>query len=172
MRTASVPGQRPAARARPHRRGLRRLLLAALLAFPLAPATAAEAYRLGPLVIEQPWSRATAPGTPVGAGYLVIRNEGEADDRLVGARSPVASRVTLHRSVEADGVARMEHQGAGIPIPAGATVRLAPGGYHLMLMQLEKPLEKGGRVPVTLRFEHAGTIGIELEVRAMTAGVE
>lgn len=126
----------------------------------------------GTLRIEQPWSRATAPGTPVGVGYLVIANDGAEDDRLIGAGSPIAARVTVHRSVEQDGVTRMQHQDEGIPIPAGETVALAPGGYHLMLMQLERRLEKGDTVPLTLRFEHAGAIEVELEVRGLTAGVE
>ncbi len=151
---------------------LRRCLGLALLALSFIVPAWAQDYRLGALVIEDPWSRATAPGMPVGVGYLVIRNTGDSDDRLVGARAPVAGRVMLHRSVEEEGMTRMEHQGGGIAIPAGATVALAPGGYHLMLMQLERALDKGEHVPLTLRFERAGTIEVELEVRAMTAGVE
>ena len=151
---------------------LPRCLALALLALSFAAPAWAQDYRLGALVIEDPWSRATAPGVPVGVGYLVIRNTGEKDDRLVGAQAAIAGRVMLHRSVEEEGMTRMEHQGSGIAVPAGATVALEPGGYHLMLMQLERALEKGEQVPLTLRFEHAGTIGIELEVRAMTAGVE
>lgn len=150
----------------------RHALLAALLAaLPLVSA-AAQDYRLGSLRIEQPWSRATAPGAPVGVGYFVLVNEGAVDARLVGGASPVAGRVMLHRSVEADGTARMEHQHHGVVVPAGGRVAFAPGGYHLMLMQLQRPLEKGDRVPVTLEFERAGTVEVELEVKGLTAGVE
>jgi copper(I)-binding protein len=78
----------------------------------------------------------------------------------------------VHRSVEEDGVTRMEHQEDGVPIPAGASLAFAPGGYHLMLMQLDRRLEKGDSVPLTLRFERAGAIETELEVRGLTAGVE
>lgn len=146
------------------------LAVLALLAL-AGPARAADDGS-GALRIEQPWSRATAPGAAVGVGYLVIVNEGARDDRLLGGETPVAGRVTLHRSVEEDGTSRMEHQDEGIPVPAGERVVLEPGGYHLMLMQLGQRLEKGDSVPLTLRFERAGAIEVELEVRGLTAGVE
>lgn len=155
---------------RPPVRPLSRVFVLALLLF-VGPAWAGDDDSAS-LRIEQPWSRATAPGTPVGVGYLVIVNEGDEDDRLVGAASPVAERVTVHRSIEEDGVTRMEHQEDGIAIPAGDSVALAPGGYHLMLMQLDERLEKGDSVPLTLRFERTGTIEVELEVRGLAAGVE
>lgn len=156
----------------PH--SLIRSLTPILVSAVLMSAVPARAGDAGPdsLRIEQPWSRATAPGTPVGVGYLVIANDGDEDDRLIGAGSPIAARVMVHRSIEEDGVTRMEHQDEGIPIPAGGSVALAPGGYHLMLMQLERRLEEGDTVPLTLRFERAGAIEVELEVRGLTAGVE
>ncbi|MDX1609285.1 MAG: copper chaperone PCu(A)C [Halofilum sp. (in: g-proteobacteria)] len=147
------------------------VLVMLLAGLPLLPA-AAQDYRLGPLRIEQPWSRATAPGAQVGVGYFVLVNEGETDARLVAAAAPVAGRVTLHRSVEADGVARMEHQRDGVVVPAGGRLAFQPGGYHLMLMQLARPLAEGDRVPLTLEFEQAGTVAVELEVKGLTAGVE
>lgn len=149
-----------------------RSLVCALLACVVAGPGPAQGDSLGPLRIEDPWSRETPPGAPVGVGYLSITNAGAADDRLVAADSPRAARVTLHRSIEAEGTARMERQHDGIAIPAGATVTLAPGGYHLMLMQLEQPLREEERVPVTLHFERAGTIEVELEVRDIAAGVD
>jgi copper(I)-binding protein len=149
-----------------------RLPIGLLLAFALVQSVLAHDYQIGNLHIEHPWSRATAPGTAVGAGYLEIRNEGEREDRLIGAMSPVAGRVMIHRSVERDGTTTMEHQHHGVAIPAGGEVVFAPGGYHLMLMQLEERLEKGDRVPVTLEFERAGTIEVELDVKGMTEGLE
>lgn len=154
----------PLARPLPH------VLLSVVLAFTGAAWAGDEGK--GALRIEQPWSRATAPGAPIGAGYLAIVNEGDENDRLISAESPAAGRVMMHRSIEADGTTRMEHQKDGIVIPAGESVALAPGGYHLMLMQLENRLEKGDTVPLTLRFERAGAIEVELEVRGLTAGVE
>lgn len=152
---------------------------AAILAHVLLPvallslaAIVAAQTRVGPLQIDWPWSRATPPGATVAAGYLRISNDGEQPERLVGARSPLAQRVTIHRSVESDGTTRMLHQEDGIPIPAGGSVELEPGGYHLMLMWPVRPFDKGDRVPVTLLFERAGPVEIELHVRALTAGVE
>ncbi|MDZ7748418.1 MAG: copper chaperone PCu(A)C [Halofilum sp. (in: g-proteobacteria)] len=103
----------------------------------------------------------------MGAAYLVIVNTGDAPDRLVAASTPVAARTQLHRSVEVDGESRMVHQAEGVPVPAGATVRFAPHGYHVMLMGLERRLEAGDRVPLMLRFERAGRIELEVPVRAL-----
>ena len=134
----------------------------------LVPAAAADDDTLGDLRIEHAWSRATPPGTPVGVGYLVIANDGEEADRLLGAQSPVAARVQLHRSIKRDGMSTMKHQDNGVAIPPGGQVTLEPGGYHLMLMQLDAPLETGDRVPVTLRFRRAGEVTVELAVRPLT----
>jgi copper(I)-binding protein len=124
----------------------------------------------GELRIERPWSRVTPPGTPVGAGYMTIVNSSDEPDRLVGAESPAAGRVQIHRSVKEDGQSSMVHQKDGVVVPAGGRVEFRPGDYHLMLMQLSEPLEEGARVPVTLRFERSGAVRIELVVRALTAG--
>lgn len=149
--------------------------MTALLAFILsaafsAPLLADDADTIGGLRIEQPWSRVTPPGTPVGAGYMTIVNTGDGADRLVAAESPAAGRVQIHKSVKKDGKSSMVHQKDGVAVPAGERVQFRPGGYHLMLMQLEDPLEKGERVPVSLDFERAGRIEVELEVRALAAG--
>jgi len=148
-------------------------VIAAVAALMLTAAVAAaDDAHAGSLRIEDAWSRATPAGSRVGVGYLRIVNDGEHADRLIGASSSAAGRVMVHRTVEADGTTRMEHQSDGVAIPAGARVTLEPGGYHLMLMQLEQPLGKGDRVPVTLTFEHAGPIEVELAVRGMTEGLE
>lgn len=151
---------------------LRRPTVAAVLAATLAlaaPVTAGPG-EAGNLRVEAPWARATPPGTPVGAGYLEIVNEGDAADRLLGASTPAAARVQLHRSVERDGTTTMVHQPDGVTVPAGGRRRFSPGGYHLMLMGLTEPLEAGERVPLTLRFERAGAVDIELQVRPLDAG--
>jgi hypothetical protein len=127
-------------------------------------------YRVGDLAVRDPWSRATPPGTPMGAGYMEIVNEGDRPDRLIGARSPAAREVQLHLSIEEDGTTRMERQRDGVLVPAGASVVFAPGGYHLMLMGLHERLRDGERVPVTLEFAQAGTIEVELAVRPLAGG--
>lgn len=105
---------------------------------------------------------ATGPRAPAGAVFLTIVNEG-GDDTLLGVASDAAARAELHDTEVADGIAKMRPV-ASVPIPADATVVLAGGGLHVMLMGLTAPLTDGGAVPLTLRFEHAGTIPLEVPV--------
>jgi copper(I)-binding protein len=142
------------------------------LAFALVVAAlpvSAHDYTLGDLKIGHPWSRATPPSAKVGAGYLSIANRGGAPDRLVSAVSSVAGRVEIHEMKMDAGVMRMRELAQGLALPAGETVALRPGGYHLMLMDLRAPLREGTPVPVTLVFERAGRIEVELKVEAPTA---
>ncbi|MFT4013441.1 MAG: copper chaperone PCu(A)C [Paracoccus sp. (in: a-proteobacteria)] len=124
---------------------------------------------LGDLVISRGYGRATPPHAPVGTGYLSIQNQGRVPDRLLGAESPAAGRVEIHRMAMRDGVMRMRPLPKGIEIPAGATVDLRPGGAHLMLMALKAPLVEGARLPVKLRFERAGRIEVQLAVGPLDA---
>lgn len=112
--------------------------------------------------VEQPWSRPTAPGVGVGVGYMVIVNPGKAD-ALIAASSPVAERVELHLTQFEGGMMRMRQVGR-VELPAGATVRLEPGGLHMMLIGLKQPLAEGAAVPLVLRFEKAGEVRVELKV--------
>lgn len=144
-------------------------LAALLLAVVVTVAQAAE-VRVGDLVIEAPWSRATPAGAGVGAGYMVIRNEGTVADRLVGGAAPFAGRVEIHEMAMQEGVMRMRPLADGLAIPAGGSVTLEPGGYHVMFMQLTEPLVEGERRRASLAFEHAGEVEVELEVRSMAAG--
>ena len=116
--------------------------------------------------IEDPWSRATAPGAKVGAGYMKITSG--AADRLVGASTPAAQRVELHVTMKEGDVMRMREVKA-YDIPAKGGFELKPGGAHLMLVDLKAPLKEGTKVPVTLRFEKAGEVKVELQVRALGA---
>lgn len=146
---------------------LGRVAAVLLLCFSL-PAVAQE-YRAGPLTIERPWSRATPPAARVGAGYLVITNGGAAADRLLSASSPAAGRVEVHEMRMDGGVMRMRELAQGLAIPPGATVELKPGGYHLMLMELPAPLAAGSSVPMSLVFERAGRVDVELKIEASTS---
>jgi copper(I)-binding protein len=141
-----------------------RRLLPLLLAALALPAPARE-FPLGSLVIDHPWSRATAPGMPMGVAYLSIRNRGKDSDTLIGANSPAASRVEMHETSIVDGMARMRPL-SEIAIPPGATVRIQPGGIHLMLVDLKLALERGATVPLVLEFRHAGKITVQLEIEA------
>ncbi len=110
------------------------------------------------------WARATPPGVSVGAAYLTITG-GSESDRLLGADTDRASMVQLHTVEESNGVAAMR-QVDGVPVPAGGQVVLAPGGTHIMLMGLSKPLVAGETFPLQLRFENAGEQVVQVTVRA------
>jgi copper(I)-binding protein len=157
----------------------RRATLAAALLLPL-PALAqhgtgahaeraqhSPAARAGDITIETPWTRA-AGANANGAGFMTLRNSGTAPDRLVSAASPVARVVELHTHIREGEVMRMRPV-PDIPIPPGQTVRLQPGGLHVMLIGLTRPLERGQQVPVTLRFETGGEVTVMLEVQAAGA---
>ncbi|MDN3562891.1 copper chaperone PCu(A)C [Paeniroseomonas aquatica] len=152
------------------RRTLLRAVLmtgAAFVSLPfLGAPVAAHDFRAGDLAIDHPWTRAVGAAAPTAAGYMVIRNTGAAPDRLVSAETPRAARIEMHEMSVTDGIMRMRPIAGGIPLPPGGEVRLAPGGLHLMLIGPQGGFEQGARVPVTLVFEHAGRITVELAVDA------
>jgi len=143
------------------------LAAATLLAANLA---LAEPVRLGDLVLETPWMRATPPAAKVAGGYLTITNTGETTDRLVGGDAAFTERVEIHEMAMADGIMRMRPLEDGLAIAPGETVTLAPGGYHLMLMGLGEPLAEGETIAVTLRFAEAGQVAITFDVAGIGAG--
>ena len=99
------------------------------------------------------WARASSG--EVGAAYFIIENSGPEADRLLGVTSPAAGRAEIHLTQMDDGVARMRKTDA-VTLPAGGTVKLEPGGYHVMLMGLTDGLKEGGEIELTLTFEKAG----------------
>ena len=136
------------------------------LAF-LASAALAHDFKVGPLAIDHPWSRATPKGANVAGGYLKITNSGTTPDRLVGGGVEVARRFEIHEMSMDGGVMRMRELKDGLEIPAGKTVELKPGSYHIMMMNLSRPLTKGDRVKGSLTFEKAGKVDIEFAVEAI-----
>lgn len=123
---------------------------------------AADAVR-----VDQPWARATAPQQRVGGGYMTLTSP--AGDRLVGATSPVAGRVEIHEMSMDGNIMRMRELPDGLPLPAGQAVALAPGGYHIMLMDLKQPLVAGQSVPLQLRFGNAPPQDVQLRVAPVGA---
>lgn len=118
-------------------------------------------------VVSDAWSRATPPGTTVGAAYMTIQGGKEAD-RLVDASSDRAAMVHLHSVEEKDGVSKMRAIDA-VEIPAGQRVTLAPKSTHVMLMGLDAPLVAGQTFVVTLRFAKAGEQPVTVTVKPATA---
>lgn len=142
------------------------LLLAGSAAF--APVFAHD-FKVGPLKIGHPWSRATPPGAKVGGGYISVENTGSAPDRLVAVSVPFAERGEIHEMSVKDGIMTMRPLDNGVEIPAGAKVELKPGGLHLMFMGLKEPLKQGEKVKGTLTFEKAGKVDVEFVVDAIGA---
>lgn len=120
------------------------------------------------VTVEQPWSRATPPGSRIGVGFMRLANAGPAEVRVVGAASPVAGRVEMHVTTREGDVMKMRHVDS-FTIPAGGTYELKPGGAHLMLMELKRPLNQGEKVPLTLQLERGGELKVELPVEALGA---
>ncbi len=128
-----------------------------------APAFAHE-VKVGSLEITNLWARATPPKAPTGAGYMTITNKGNAEDTLTAVATPVAETSELHIMEVKNGIMTMHPVEGGIKIPAGATVTLAPGGYHLMFIKLKHDLKQGETLPVTLTFAKAGTVATFLHI--------
>jgi len=146
----------------------RRLFIAAAVSLLALPATAQD-YKLGSLEITTPWTRATAPTARTGGGFMTITNKGTTADRLVSARSTVSDKVEIHEMQMDGSVMRMRELAKGLDIPPGASVMLKPGSYHIMFMELKAPLARDAKVPVTLVFEKAGSLDVQLNVEAMGA---
>jgi periplasmic copper chaperone A len=139
-------------------------LLLALIGF----ATHAHSYKVGDIAIGHPYARGTAPGQPNGGAYLRLENHGSGD-RLLSASAEVANRVELHESRMEGDVMRMRQLDA-IEVPADKAVVLQPGGMHIMLVGLKAPLKKGDSFALTLKFEKAGEVKVDVKVEAGEAG--
>lgn len=126
--------------------------------------------KIGDLTVTAPWARATPRGAKVGGGYLKITNNGAAPDRLLGGTASVAGRIEVHEMSMTDGVMRMRPLTGGLEIKPGASVDLAPGGYHLMLMDLKQQLREGETLAATLRFEKAGTVEVTFRIGGIGEG--
>ena len=129
----------------------------------------AGAVGVGDLLITGAFSRATLPNAPVAGAYLTITNAGATDDRLVSVSTPVAGTAQIHQMKMDGDVMKMNALPEGLVIPAGGSVSLEPGGYHLMFMDLKAPLVEGQSITVTLTFEKAGTVEVQVPVGSPAA---
>lgn len=137
-----------------------------------ASATAAAATGAATtLTLADPWVKAAASGMT--AAFGTLRNTGDADVVVTAAATRVASAVELHETVKgADGAMTMRPKDGGFTVPAGGEVALAPGGDHLMIMGLKRPLAAGETVPLTLTLADGGTIRVEAVVKDFTGAQE
>lgn len=144
------------------RRGI--ALLVAALAQGAAPFAAAEVKAI------EAWARATTPGAKVGAAYLTLANSADEERKLLKIVSPVSDEVTIHRtSITAEGVARMWPM-AVLEVGAGETLRMDPGGLHVMFNALKAPLVAGQKIPLTMKFDGGQPeFTVMVEVRPLVA---
>jgi hypothetical protein len=145
------------------------LAIAAIAAIAVATSASAHDYRLRALHIDHPFARATPPGARSGGVFLSVENNGDRTDRLLTVSTPVAGSAELHQMVMDAGVMRMRAV-AGVDVKPGDRLVLQPGGYHVMLADLKRPLQAGDTFPLTLGFEKAGSIEVSVVVESMAAG--
>jgi len=147
----------------------RAISVVAMLSYCFTAPAVAEEVKAGDLVISQAWSRATPGGAKIGGGYLTVENKGATPDRLIGGTWDANAKVEVHEMATRDGVMTMRPLDQGLTIEPGKTVKLAPGGIHLMLFDLKSPFKQGDKVPVTLEFEKAGKVTFSLDVQGVGA---
>lgn len=148
---------------------IKALVLTAAIAFGfVADHVNAQDYKVGDIEIMHTVAFESPKMAKAGAGFMMIKNNGDADDKLLEVRADFP-KVEIHTTEEKDGIAKMIHID-DLPIPAGESVKLAPGGLHIMFMGLSDPLEKGTEIPATLVFENAGEVEVVFSVEARPEG--
>lgn len=146
------------------------LTTATALAAGMASDRAPDMATVGEITIHHPWARASLGAAPNSAVYMDLETMGSEPDRLLGGSTPVAEEVQLHTHLMDEGVARMRPVEA-IEVAPGTPTVLAPGGLHVMLVGLTEKLEEGSTMPLTLVFETAGEVTLEVPVRGLAGGM-
>jgi periplasmic copper chaperone A len=141
---------------------------AALALCAAASAAQAQDVMAGNLHIMKPWTRATAPTATVGGGFMGLMNMGKSDDALIAVKAGISEKVELHSHTMDGGVMKMREV-PRIEVPAGKTVELKPGSFHVMFINLKAPLKQGEKIPLTLVFEKGGEVKVDMLVDAMGA---
>jgi periplasmic copper chaperone A len=120
----------------------------------------------GDLTIKDAFTRPTLGGATVAVGYATIVNKGTADDRLIAVSSDLSSTSEIHESKMSNGVMEMHELAGGLPIPAGATVSLAPGSYHIMFVGIKQPVKPGDTIHAVFTFSKAGKVDVAFPAAA------
>lgn len=141
-------------------------VLAAIAIVALGDVASAHEYKVGPIEIGHPWTRATPKGASVAGGYLKITNKGSQPDTLTGGSADGAGRFEIHEMSMDGGVMKMRPLPGGLTVKPGETVELKPGSYHVMMLDLKGQIQQGKNVKGTLTFEKAGKVDIEYAVEA------
>ena len=146
-----------------------RLAMSAAIVMTWGVAAAAQQFKAGSIVIEQPWVRATPAGAKIAGGYMTITNTGSEPDRLIGGSLPQAGRFELHEMKMNGNVMQMREVHGGLEIKPGQTLELGTSGYHVMFTELREPIKQGDTIKGQLRFEKAGSVDIEYRVEGVGA---
>lgn len=128
-----------------------------------------QGFAAGDIAVTGAFTRATLPGAKTAGGFMTIVNAGAEADRLIGAGTKTAKTTEIHEMKMEGDMMKMRALPEGIEIPAGGTVELAPGGFHVMMMGLVQPLAENACVEVILTFEKAGELPVMLNVGAADA---
>lgn len=139
-----------------------RYFTTAAIAFCTATAVYAGDAKIGNLTIDDAWAR-TGPAGQISAAYMEIENKGAAD-KLVSASCDCAKATELHIMSMTDGTMKMAKVSA-IDVPAKGELKLKPGGYHIMLIGLDRPLVAGEKLPIKLKFEKAGEVTVDAKIK-------
>lgn len=123
----------------------------------------------GDIMVHEGWARASLGKAPNSAAYMMLMNHGDAADKLTGATTPMAEKAELHHHIMEGDIAKMR-QIDEILVQPGDAVTLEPGGLHVMLMGLKGELDEGSTLPITLIFENAGEITLDVPVHGLTKG--
>ena len=157
-----------------------KLSISAAIAFTLmvlafsASTVQAHEVKVGDITLVHPFARASAGPAKMGAAFMGVRNDGSTPDRLVtvSVSADVAKKAEIHTHIMEGDVAKMRRVDGGVEVPANGMVMMQPSGLHIMLMRLKTPLEEGETFMVTLTFEHAGEVTIEMPILGVDAGME
>ncbi len=123
---------------------------------------AVSAPRPGPIVVRDATIRPAAPGQPMTAAYMTLVSGADRPLRLTAVRCACAGSVTVHESTLTDGVMRMRPVDS-VVVPPHGSVRFQPGGLHLMVMDLKRPIKPGDATPMQLSFDHAPTLAVRFK---------
>jgi len=145
-----------------------RMVVASLFVLGLGGQVYAQTSIQSAIDVDRPWARATPAGAKTAAAYMTLINKGDTADRLVVATTPVADKIQFHSVSEDNGVSRMREMHS-IEIASGARVIFSPGGMHIMLVGLKKPLKEGEPISMTLTFEKAGKVDVSIPVAKVGA---
>ena len=123
-------------------------------------------FQVGLIQVGDVHAAATPPVADVGAVYLWIANHGAKGDSLISLESPIAGKVEIHRTTRLNGVMQMREV-AALECPPGATVKVEPGGLHIMLVNLKHPLVAGSTFPLSMKFRDAGMLTVQVSVQPL-----